>query len=728
MRNVWTLFRSDMKRLFANVVSIIIVVGLVVMPSIFTWYNVIACWDVFGNTGNLKVAVANVDEGYESDLVPLRVNVGEQVVSALRANDEIDWVFTSEADAVDGARSGRYYAAVVIPASFSRDMLTFYAADAQHAKIVYYANEKKNAIAPKVTDKGADSVSYQVNEVFAETLSELALGIAEAFAAYADDADLGGRIGELSGHMRAMASQMDEAARVLLLYGKLASTSGELVQSSSDLVASARAEAEGMAASLPQDTASVTSLVEALKASVKRLSDALDASASSFGEVSAQIDALFDAAASESAAGAERLRAQAGAVADQAALYRKAASELEALVGVVPADQASALQGLAAMTRATAELLEDMSARLASAADKLEAGNADVQAERDEVKALAASAEQKVADVKRAFDDKLIPVLDDLAADATAFSGYVEDGKGRLDAIDASLAGSAGSVADAISDGAGKLDATAADLGDLAGRLRGMADAIDAALASGDVEALRAVLGSDVQGLSRALAAPVGVERVAVFPSENFGSAMSPLYATLALFIGALLILVVVKPTVSPRAQANLANPKPRELLLGRFGVMAFISLLQSTLLGLGNLFFLQVQVAHPWLYLLCFWVAGLVFTAIVYALVSAFANLGKAMAVLLLIIQVTGCGGSFPLQILPGFVQALSGFLPATHVVGAMRAAMFGTYGNDYWVQLGELMLFLVPAAFIGLVLRKPLAAFMGWYIEKVEDSKLVK
>ena len=137
---------ADVKSLFANVMSIIIAVGLVVMPSIFTWYNVIACWNVFDNTGNLTVAVANVDDGYESDLVPLRVNVGEQVVSALRANDQIDWTFTTEEDAVDGARSGRYYAAVVIPHEFSRDMLTFYSEDvrARQDRLLHEREEERH--------------------------------------------------------------------------------------------------------------------------------------------------------------------------------------------------------------------------------------------------------------------------------------------------------------------------------------------------------------------------------------------------------------------------------------------------------------------------------------------------------------------------------------------------------------------------------------------------------
>ena len=185
----------------------------------------------------------------------------------------------------------------------------------------------------------------------------------------------------------------------------------------------------------------------------------------------------------------------------------------------------------------------------------------------------------------------------------------------------------------------------------------------------------------------------------------------------------------MVKPTVSRREvrDAKLQNVKPRQLFCGRFGVMALISLAQSTLMAAGNMFFLQVQVTSPVEFFLCFWLAGLVFTFLIYALVFSFANLGKAIAVLLLIVQVTGCGGSFPLQLLPDFIQQLSPWLPAPHVVNAMRAAMMGGWGGDFWTQMGQLALFLIPAALLGLVLRKPLAKFMEWYVEQVESSKLV-
>ncbi len=727
MNNIARIFRDDCRRLFANVVSVIIAAGLVVMPSIFAWYNVIACWNVFDNTGNLTVAVANADEGYQSDLVPLRVNVGEQVVSALRANDQIDWVITTEDDAVDGARSGRYYAAVVIPPEFSRDMLTFYAEDSEHAKIIYYANEKKSAIAPKITDRGADTVSYQVNEVFAETLSEVALGVAESFSRLADEGDLDGRVADVADHARSLADSAERASSVLGLYSSLAQTARDLVDGSAALAASARAGIDGASDAAGQGIAAARTAADALRSSGAGLSDALAASSAAFDATAGSVEGVFDAMSGSTATSAAHLRERAQALDAQVSAYRDLAAHLRELAASAPEAEQAALEHAAQGMDAVAELVVSMQGNLRAAADKLEAGDAAAQADREAARQQAAEARDRIDALKADFDEHLGPELDQLAADSATLADGLETALGKLDAAGGDLAASAGSAGESLDAASAKIDEAAAGLAGAASQLREMADAVDAALAAGDPQALRDVLNADAQALSSALAAPVAVERVAVFPAENFGSAMAPLYTTLALFIGSLLILVVVKPTVSARDQADLRDPKPRQLFLGRFGVMALLSLAQTTLMGLGNLFFLQVQAAHPWLLMLCFWMAGLVFTFLIYALVAAFANLGKAMAVLLLIVQVTGCGGSFPLQLLPGFVQALSPWLPATHVVNAMRAAMMGTYGADYWVQMGQLLLFVVPAALIGLVLRRPLARFMAWYVEQVESSKLV-
>ena len=729
MGNVLRLFRNDVKRLFANVMSVIIVIGLVVMPSIFAWYNIIACWNVFDNTGNLTVAVANTDEGYESDLIPIKVNVGEQVVSALRANDQIDWIFTDEEDAIDGARSGRYYAAVVIPKDFSRDMLTFYSADVEHADIVYYANEKKSAIAPKITDKGADSVSYQVNAVFAETLSEVSLSLAEALSSYAESDDWDGRIAQLADHVRTMAASVQDAAKVLGLYSDLAQACEDLASDSGALATQALKAADSTLDAAAEGAAGVPSSIANIKSSTSDLSAALEKSAGGFGEVSEKVGALFDTASSDTAATVKDLRSQASVVEGQADRYRQLAHSLEGLGDVLPADALPSLTSLVQRLNGVADLCDSLAKNVRSAADKLEKGDASIKADRDAAQQRADEATASIQEIKSDFEENVKPSLDNLVEKASGLSDKIHGIQGTLKHVSGQLSTSADSAVTAMGGTAEKVKQAADKLQGVSDDLTTLASDIDKALAAGNRNALKDVLSADVSVLSKALSAPVGLDRIAVFPVENFGSAMAPLYTTLALFIGALLILVVVKPTVSSREieEAKLVNVKPRQLFLGRFGAMALISLAQTTLMGLGNMLFLQVQVAHPWLFMGVFWFGGLVFTFLIYALVFSFANLGKAIAVLLLIIQVTGCGGSFPLQLLPTFVQDLSPWLPATHVVNAMRAAMMGTYGNDYWVQMGELALFLIPAALLGLVLRKPLAKFMTWYVEQVESSKLI-
>ncbi|MBS5560000.1 MAG: YhgE/Pip family protein, partial [Bifidobacterium longum] len=232
MNTMWKLFTGDIKRLTSNVVSIIIVIGLVMIPGLFTWFNVAACWDPFSNMKNLKFAVANVDEGYRSDLIPMKVTVGDQVVNALRANSQLDWTITSKDDAVEGARSGKYYAAIVIPKSFSKDMMTFFSDDVQHAELTYYRNEKKNALAPNLLNEGTE-------------------------------------------------------------YSALTDTAGALLDTSNSLITQASSAAKQGGKDLASAKQGVTDVVGALGTTADAMSSALDASASSFGAVSDSIDKLY---------------------------------------------------------------------------------------------------------------------------------------------------------------------------------------------------------------------------------------------------------------------------------------------------------------------------------------------------------------------------------------------------------------------------------------------------
>ncbi len=727
MRNIWTLFCGDLKRLTSNVVTVIIVLGLVFLPSLFSWYNLIACWNVFDNTGNLKVAVANADEGYSSDLMPIEVNIGEKVVSELRANDQLEWTFTNVDDAIDGAKSGRYYAAVVIPESFSRDMMTFFSDDVEHAEIIYYSNEKKNAIAPKLTDQGADKVSAEVNQVFAKTLSEAALGISSGVFEYADDADLQGRLGDLSKHVASLGSQMAKASSLLTTYSSVLVSSQAIIEDSAKLIAQVKDASSDVVSSIGDAKQAAGDIAGAMESSMTALSTALSQSSESYGAVGEAVDAAFASTDALSANAASQMRSQSDSIDRQIEGYRSLVASLEQVKPSLPADDQPLIDTLITRLNASIELQEQLRDALRSGADGVEAGNADAQAKHAEIKQLADQASQSLGDAKVEYDRNIKPSLDELASTVTDAGSSLSSTTALLTSVGGDLSGTANSMSSVLGNAKQKLDEASSELSQTSESLAQLSQRMNEALAAGDIDALREIIGSDPTALASALSAPVQLDRHAIYPVDDFGSAMSPLYTTLALWIGALLMMVTLKVVPGARTLEQLDNPTAPQLFLGRFGSVALLSLLQSTILALGNMLFLRVQVADPLLYLVCFWVAGLVFAFIIYTLVVSFANLGKALSVFLLIIQVSGGGGSYPLQLLPDFVQNLSPYLPITHAVNAMRAAMFGVYQGDFWIEIGVLLLFCIPFVLLGLVLRNPLIKIVSKFVEKVESTKVM-
>ena len=755
MRNVWLIFRRDASNLFRNAMCVIITVGLVLLPSLFAWYNILACWNVFDNTGNLSVAVASEDEGYVSDLVPLEVNVGEKVISALRANKQINWVFTDADDAVEGTMSGKYYAALVIPADFSKQMLTFYEGDNASANILYYVNEKKNAISPNITGAGADTLSYQVNAAFAETLSEIAASVAKGLANYAADSDAKGAVGDLTSHMRLVSSRLEQTADVLGLYSSLGTEAGSLLGSTADFVETARVKAQNAISSVDGSKQAIRDLAGNLGTTVTSLSDSIAQAESSVAELESKIDTLLESASSDASAIAAQLRTNAadvddkvqaltalrdelaslrdelhsGAVRERSKMISDGATETEISAQVkITVEHTVVLDEAIAVLDKAIESLQKASSDLTSAASKLEAAGPGVQQDIDALRQAVAQAKDEISATVTNLEQSLAPGVETLKSDLETLASDFDGMTSNLGALAGDLGGVTDGVQSSLSDLSSKVNSACGNLRSAAQNMTNLADSIDNALATGDIDTLRSLLANNASSIATALSAPVQIQREALYPVNNFGSAMAPLYCTLAVFIGALLIMVATKPEVSPRGMEELREPKPRQLYFGRFGVVGLLSLMQTTLLGLGSMLFLKVQVTDPVLFMICFWISGLVFVFIIYTLVVAFGNLGKAIAVLLLIVQVTACGGSYPLPIMPDFVQAISPWVPATHVVDALRAAMFGVYQNDFWVSIGKLSLFVIPFLLLGLALRKPLEGFMKLYVSKVEESKMME
>ena len=297
MKNILHLFKRDVQNVSRSVIGMVVVMGLIIVPCLYAWFNIAGSWDPYGNTGNLKIAVVNTDEGYESDLIPVEVNVGENVTATLRGNENFDWVVLNDLDkAIEGVKSGAYYAAVVIPKTFSADMMTLFSTEVKHADIEFYENQKANAIAQIVTEKGSSAVQSQVNETFTKTITTIGLKTVSSLLDYMSTDQVSNFIANLSSTLGDSVQDLrDIQTSATSLAGVLSSTSDSLTSAGGMLKQTGTVD-ESTKQLMEHAKSGINDSKEALKAANDAVDAAIDGSAGSFDNVSAELAKAFDAA------------------------------------------------------------------------------------------------------------------------------------------------------------------------------------------------------------------------------------------------------------------------------------------------------------------------------------------------------------------------------------------------------------------------------------------------
>lgn len=736
MRNIIAIFKRDLSRIRGSVVALIVAVGLVIVPTLYAWFNIAGSWDPYGNTGNLKVAVANSDDGYMSDLIPVRVNIGDTVVSALRENDQLDWRFVSESDAVEGVRSGEYYAAVVIPENFSSRMMTVFSSEAEHAEIVYYENQKANAIAPRVTDKAASTVRQQIDETFAKTISDVGLATTSSLLEFMDGDQIAAYAGNLSGTLASAITTLRDASGSVDEFAGLLQSSTGLLDSTSDLLASAGTANKDAEALVSDAKTGLSGMHDALDAAVAAINQSLKDSAGDYDAAAKAIDEAFGAADAHVSLTVTQLRDASADVSKRASDMRDVQDNILAverdvegsnLPEKLKAELVQKIDIVANTVGNVANQQELLAKHLSDAAASLETGAADAQAKAQAVKDGIAEAKGSIGGVKDSYNATLKQQISDLSDAVADVARRGSDMADDLGATVTDLSHAASALSDDLAGAHEVLAGASADLVSAADDLQRLKEGLDTAVTSGDLDRVRELIGSDPAALADALAAPVALDRQAVYHIKNYGSAMAPFYTTLSIWVAGIVLAAMLKANVDEADVKALGNPRLHELYLGRYAFFALLAFAQATLVCAGDLLFFGIQCEHPFQFMLVGWLAGFVFSNMIYTLTVSFGDIGKAVAVVLLVMQVAGSGGTFPIEMTADFFQAVYPFLPFTHAINAMHAAMAGAYGMEFWIELGTLSLYLIPSLALGLVFRRPVIRANRWIIEKLEETKLM-
>lgn len=758
MKMIWGIFKRDMCHATRNVIAVIVSMGLVVVPALYAWFNIAASWDPYGNTKALKVAVANNDKGYKSDLIPVRVNVGETIISTLHANDQLDWQFVKSDKAIDGVKSGEYYAAIVIPKGFSADMMTLFSPDIKHAQLKYYLNEKINPIAPHITDQGATTVVNTIDKTFAKTIAQVGLDLASSILHYSQSPQMAEYMRNLNGNLTTMADSLSGASQRVTAYSQLLGSANDIVDSTGKLLASATKAGKQAQNALKQGKSGATSLTSAGANVTSSVNTALDQVSGAFDQVAAKVNKAFDAIDKDSDTAASQLTTLSEQVSSGESLYDTYITSLNHMresVEQLP-DSDSAKQALLEAIDREITLLEaakgdsqKLAQQLKDASTQVTQDTAAAERSRKEILNRITSAKQSISNVRDAYATNVKPKIDALASTVSTLISQTDSMITQLSGTTDSLNDVTSSVGTNIASIRSTLDGIATKLNSSATTLNTLITAMNSSdNGAENSNELKSLTTSNASTLSTLISAPVALHRVAVYPIANYGSAMAPFYTILSIWVGAIILCAMLKVTISDREKAHvlgLGDTLPRiagpsgpgnasrwglrldHEYFGRYAIFALLALLQGTLVCLGDMYFLGVQANHALQFLAVGWLAALVFSNIVYTLTVSFGDIGKAVAVVLLVMQVAGSGGTFPIETLPKFFQMLYPFLPFPHAIDAMHAAMAGSYGNEYLLDMVYLALFLIPSLLLGLVLRKPVIRLNNWVSRNLESTKVM-
>lgn len=726
MKNVWKIFQRDMMRVRNNVIALVVIIGISVVPCLYAWFNIAASWDPYSNTGNLKVAVASVDEGYEGSLIPIEINIGDKVLSALRENTQMEWVFTTEEKATSGVKSGKYYAAIVIPKDFSNKMMSVFSEKVEKPEITYYSNAKENAIAPKVTDKGAGAVQRQVNEVFIETVSDTTLTVLQAVSNMTQASGAETIVDNLNTNLNQIAGDLTASAGLLQSFSDMTGSAQKLLNSTTEFLQTVQQQTKESRQTFQETSKTFSGLDDSMDAAADSVGTALKSAENVYDQMDQVISGAFSDESADAQQIASTLDTLAGQVGNVVTAYTSVRDSVAAVADKYP-ETSPLVDAIVVRMDTSIQQQKNLQSKLQDSAKGLRDATTDLGTARSELKDLAAKNRENMSGVSASYKSSVQKALNQLSASLTSSKQEISSLLSQLDQSANGIykltdtADSDLSEIQKVLGHSGELLAEASD------RIADTTAKLDEMETSGDFSELEALISGDKSAISTFLAAPVSLDTHKIYEIANYGSSMAPFYSVLSIWIGGIVLVAMLKVNVSENCTKGLKNVELHQIYFGRFITFMIVGLFQSTLIALGDLLYLGIQCEHPFLFLLGCWFSSLVFVNIIYTLTVSLGDIGKAVSVILLVVQVAGTGGTFPIEVAPSFFRAVYPLLPFTHSMAALRETVGGMYGMNYWIDLGKLAIFLAISLIVGLVLRKPIIKANDAFTEKLEETKLM-
>lgn len=716
MKAIIRLYAHDITSLLRNWAAIITILGLICLPSLYAWFNIEASWDPYGQTSGLAVAVANNDKGTTLRDQPL--NAGKEIIESLRTNEKIGWVFVDEQQALKGVKHGDYYASIIIPDDFSAKIGTVLNDVPEQAQIEYFVNEKINAVSPKIAASGVNGIIQQVRSTFIKTangaifsvLNEVGLELEQELPTIEKTKELVLKLDELFPEINSAVHTASEDARkadtIVAKAQAVLPEAAELVNNGQQLAAQLDSLLASSAAALEQAAPAIKQDLQLLDETAKAVTSVTD---------KLQEGSLDPEAA---AAALEQLSSR---LTTAARVARSASEMFDKLSSVTGS---SALKDVSAKLKRVETRFESAQSAAKQIQNAINKGEEPAAELISKLNQAAADAGDLLDDILSRYDSEIQPLVKKGLADAQAAAAKASKVLSETAASMPDVESILKDAAAGLAFGTEALASIEKGLPAVESKINKLVDKVRTLEKEGSLNEVIDLLRNNAARESAFFAEPVVLSENKLYPIPNYGSAMSPFFSTLSIWVGALLLVSLL--SVDPHLEQG-DHYRSYQIYFGRYMTFMTIALLQSLLITAGDIWLLGTYVVNKGAFIVFGLLLSALFMLIVYTLVSVFGNVGKAMAIVLLVLQLAGSGGTFPIQVTKPFFQAIHPFLPFTYAISLMREAVGGVLWDIVWSDLLLLAVFAGAALLVGLALKKAINRASSGFLKKVKESDLI-
>lgn len=703
---------KDCQEVMKNRLITIIVVALMIFPSLYAWFNIEAFWDPYGNTKNLSVAIVNQDKDYE--FKNQKLNFGNDIVKNLKENRSLDWNFVNSKTAMEGLNTGRYYAILTIPKDFTKSLMSVTQVDVRKARIIYTTNEKTNAIAEKITDQGANKLQAKISNHLIQVISKTSLGAMGGISNMTDD---------ITPKLTEMKKSLQRLDAQLVNSKKLAENNKNMIGDLDKSLASSKASLDAIkrtmnsAKKINDDIGSMatdaTSGIQnssvSLKSALRDVSRILESSVN----LAQSLNSIGDKGVQQAVISIGNIKDKI----DQAAIRVNNISQVLNDINVV---NSNVLNNAVTRLNNDYRSLTDASSRLAGIIDQVNSASSLTYSQVQDIVNIVADSNKGINDIISDFDDLVTRPLSRVNGNVSTITGDIRsmvDSTGQLYPSVNNFINTASTLNGRVGSSITILESS---IDILRGQVSDSIKMIDEIQNNKDLKAFNNVIKSNILERADFIKNPVEIKEEKLYKMANYGSSMAPFYSVLAAWVGVIILSTILSTEPSKQYRSI-------DRYLGRLSFFLILSLIQSIIISTGDLLLLGVTAKEPVLFILILMLCSIAFCILIFTLVSCFKTLGKGIAMFLLVIQIGGSGGTFPVQMTPTFFRTINSVIPFTYGINACREAIGGVYMQNLLGDIGALLLFAIIPLIFGIMFKEDINDLLEPLSEKFEKSFLM-